>query len=105
MIKHSLDMAERDIHLIFDYLFHKQCLINLEEGKPAGLKSDYTMSPLNPENPESRWVFESVKDGSVLSEPFEPSEMLRIAKKALFITNALRMRSVTCNLNFKLAYT
>lgn len=106
LIKHSLDMSEKDIQLVFDYLFHKQCMDDGETGVVEYRKQDFTMIPLFPENPDSLWRFECINGGHepVTAEEFDPKETLRIAKKALFITNALRMRDITCSLNLKEAY-
>lgn len=106
LIKHSLDMSEKDIQLVFDYLFHKQCMDDAELGVFECVKQDFTMIPVDSENPHSFWRYECVRGEHkpCVSGEFDPHEMLRIAKKALFITNALRMRGITCNLNLKEAY-
>ncbi|MGE4319416.1 MAG: hypothetical protein AB7E96_11020 [Deferribacterales bacterium] len=103
IIKHCSEMSEKDLQLVFDYLFHKQCL-NAHTVRCG--RMDFTISPMEPENPKSMWNFESLnKDIDVaIDNVFDIEEMSRIAHKALFIATALKMREVTCNVQLKNAY-
>ena len=103
IISYSADISENELQLAFDYLFHKQCL---NSGKVRCGRKDFTLSPENPEDPESKWLFESLNSACPVATEKEVDiyETVRIAGKALFIVKALRMRAVTCSVELKNAY-
>jgi hypothetical protein len=95
IIQHSLELPDSDLQLVFDYLFHKQCLKIWETGQVACVRADYTIYPLESDNPKSLWQFESVTNNRkvLINSTFDMTEMVRIASRALTIALALRLRS------------
>jgi len=95
VIQHCADITDSDLQLVFDYLFHKQCLKTWETEGGTCRRTDYTIYPLSSDDPRSLWQFESVRDmvSVRIERTFNLREMLSIATKALTVALALRMRS------------
>ncbi|MGE4267990.1 MAG: hypothetical protein AB7F25_11190 [Deferribacterales bacterium] len=95
VIQHCTEITDSDLQLVFDYLFHKQCLKIWEAGGGICRRADYTIYPLAADDPGSLWQFESVRDmvSVQIERTFNLGEMRNIATKALTVALALRMLS------------
>lgn len=106
MITEGTKFQTKDVELVFDYLFHKQCMRAVKKGIFSCRRQDFAIAPVNAENPDGLWQFVTLSDSNevLTDKTFKMDEMIRISKKVLFITNALKMREFFCELPLKDAY-
>lgn len=89
VISHTSSFSDEDLNLAFSYLYRLQCLRYNQDTSLSAMQN-YTIKPSD--NDAGIWEFVSLNsDIPVCITPkFNLTEMVSMAKTALFVTNALK---------------